>query len=93
MTNFANHVPDLTQSNPRFPGHIAVPPPSLCLCLPANLSAYPMCPCDQVVRDEDLQEQIGNEVHVDLVDFEKVQTFRVLNETTFVQFKVCMSEA
>lgn len=42
----------------------------------------------QVADDEVLQEQIGSDVFFDLVDFEKVRTFRVPRQNKFVQFKV-----
>lgn len=45
----------------------------------------------QVGRDEDLQSQIGKDIHFDLVDHEKVRSFRIQKQTLFTQFKVCAS--
>ncbi|PNX79205.1 ubiquitin carboxyl-terminal hydrolase 12-like protein [Trifolium pratense] len=42
----------------------------------------------QVVRDEDLAEQIGKDIYFDLVDPDKVRSFRVHDRTTFEVFKV-----
>lgn len=42
----------------------------------------------QVARDQDLESQIGKDIFFDLVDHEKVQSFRVQKQTPFVQFKV-----
>jgi ubiquitin carboxyl-terminal hydrolase 7 len=44
-----------------------------------------------VVRDEDLAEQIGNDIYFDLVDFDKVRSFRVQKQTSFNVFKVSSS--
>ncbi|PNX99472.1 ubiquitin carboxyl-terminal hydrolase family protein, partial [Trifolium pratense] len=41
----------------------------------------------KVVQDEDLAEQIGNYIFFDLVDDEKVRSFRVQKKTTFYIFK------
>ncbi|XP_045831302.1 ubiquitin C-terminal hydrolase 12-like [Trifolium pratense] len=41
----------------------------------------------KVVQDEDLVEQIGNYIFFDLVDDEKVRSFRVQKKTTFYIFK------
>ena len=68
----------------------SLPPlvPACCPPLPLPLPLPPLGAPIQVVRDEDLREQIGSSVHFDLVDFEKVQSFRVQKQTKFVQFKV-----
>jgi hypothetical protein len=42
----------------------------------------------QVARDEDLAFQIGKEIHFDLVDHDKVRSFRIQKQTLFSQFKV-----
>jgi hypothetical protein len=42
----------------------------------------------QVARDEDLEFQIGKEIHFDLVDHDKVRSFRIQKQTLFSQFKV-----
>ncbi|XP_058749061.1 ubiquitin C-terminal hydrolase 13-like isoform X2 [Vicia villosa] len=41
----------------------------------------------KVVRDEDLAEQIGNDIYFDLVDTDKVKSFRVPKDTSFNIFK------
>lgn len=41
----------------------------------------------KVARDQDLERQIGKETFFDLVDHEKVQSFRVQKQTPFTQFK------
>ncbi|XP_038690436.1 ubiquitin carboxyl-terminal hydrolase 12-like isoform X4 [Tripterygium wilfordii] len=41
----------------------------------------------KVARDEDLFEQIGKDIYFDLVDHEKVSTFRIQKQTQFVLFK------
>ncbi|AET00385.1 uncharacterized protein [Medicago truncatula] len=41
----------------------------------------------KVVRDEDLAEQIGNDIYFDLVDLDKVRSFRVKKQTSFNVFK------
>mmetsp|Transcript_19656 Transcript_19656/g.42954 ORF Transcript_19656/g.42954 Transcript_19656/m.42954 type:complete len:1106 (-) Transcript_19656:700-4017(-) len=41
----------------------------------------------KVARDADMKAQIGNELFFDLVDHDKVKTFRVRKETPFLQFK------
>jgi ubiquitin carboxyl-terminal hydrolase 7 len=45
-------------------------------------------PSIQVARDEDLAFQIGKEIHFDLVDHDKVRSFRIQRQTLFSQFKV-----
>jgi ubiquitin carboxyl-terminal hydrolase 7 len=42
----------------------------------------------KVARDEDLAFQIGKEIHFDLVDHDKVRSFRIQKQTLFSQFKV-----
>ena len=42
----------------------------------------------QVGRDEDLQTQIGKDIHFDLVDHDKVRSFRIQKQTPFTLFKV-----
>jgi ubiquitin carboxyl-terminal hydrolase 7 len=44
-----------------------------------------------VARDEDLVEQIGKDVYLDLVDHEKVRSFRVQKDTSINVFKVSSS--
>ncbi|CAK9866222.1 unnamed protein product [Sphagnum jensenii] len=41
----------------------------------------------KVARDEDLAFQIGKEIHFDLVDHDKVRSFRIQKQTLFSQFK------
>ncbi|KAK1384690.1 hypothetical protein POM88_022425 [Heracleum sosnowskyi] len=41
----------------------------------------------KVARDEDLLQQIGKDIHLDLVDFKKVGNFRIRKHIPFVQFK------
>ncbi|MCI60846.1 ubiquitin carboxyl-terminal hydrolase 13-like, partial [Trifolium medium] len=41
-----------------------------------------------VAQDEDLGEQIGNNIYFDLVDHDKVQSFRDQKQTPFNVFKV-----
>jgi ubiquitin carboxyl-terminal hydrolase 7 len=41
----------------------------------------------KVARDEDLALQIGKEIHFDLVDHDKVRSFRIQKQTLFSQFK------
>ena len=42
----------------------------------------------QVACDEDLREQIGNNIHFDLVDYDKVRSFRVQINMPFMVFMV-----
>ncbi|KAK4337648.1 hypothetical protein RND71_042135 [Anisodus tanguticus] len=41
----------------------------------------------KVARDEDLGEQIGKEIYFDLVDHDKVRSFRIQKQMAFTQFK------
>jgi len=41
----------------------------------------------KVARDEDLADQIGKDIYFDLVNHDKVQTFRVQKQWVFTQFK------
>ncbi|XP_020087505.1 ubiquitin carboxyl-terminal hydrolase 12-like isoform X1 [Ananas comosus] len=41
----------------------------------------------KVARDEDLSEQIGKEIYFDLVDHDKVRSFRVQKQIPFMHFK------
>ncbi|CAN4126347.1 unnamed protein product [Withania somnifera] len=41
----------------------------------------------KVARDEDLGEQIGKEIYFDLVDHDKVRSFRIQKQMAFNQFK------
>ncbi|GLT88380.1 hypothetical protein SLE2022_064070 [Rubroshorea leprosula] len=41
----------------------------------------------KVARDEDLAEQIGKDIYFDLVDHDKVRSFRVQKQTAFQAFK------
>ncbi|XP_016486549.2 ubiquitin C-terminal hydrolase 12 isoform X1 [Nicotiana tabacum] len=41
----------------------------------------------KVARDEDLGEQIGKEIYFDLVDHDKVRTFRIQKQMPFTQLK------
>ncbi|KAF3651250.1 Ubiquitin carboxyl-terminal hydrolase 12 [Capsicum annuum] len=41
----------------------------------------------KVARDEDLDEQIGKEIYFDLVDHDKVRSFRIQKQMAFTQFK------
>lgn len=45
----------------------------------------------KVARDEDLKEQIGKDIYFDLVDHDKVRSFRIQKQTPFQQFKVLSS--
>ncbi|MCD7447200.1 CSN-associated deubiquitinating enzyme Ubp12, partial [Datura stramonium] len=47
----------------------------------------------KVAREEDLGEQIGEEIYVDLVDLDKVRTFRVEKQMPFIQFKKDVAKA
>jgi hypothetical protein len=42
----------------------------------------------QVARDDDLTAQIGKDIYFDLVDHDKVQSFRIQKQMPFTQFKV-----
>ncbi|KAK9699295.1 hypothetical protein RND81_08G165600 [Saponaria officinalis] len=42
----------------------------------------------KVARDDDLAEQIGRDIYFDLVDHEKVRSFRIQKQTPFNVFKV-----
>ncbi|KAL2585694.1 hypothetical protein AAZV13_13G011301 [Glycine max] len=42
----------------------------------------------KVARDEELKEQIGKDIYFDLVDHDKVRSFRVQKQTSFNLFKV-----
>ena len=42
----------------------------------------------KVARDEDITEQIGKNMYFDLVDHEKVKSFRIEKQTPFLLFKV-----
>lgn len=44
--------------------------------------------CWQVARDVDLQEQIGKDIYFDLVDHDKVRSFRIQKQVPFNLFKV-----
>lgn len=44
----------------------------------------------QVARDEDITEQIGKNIYFDLVDHEKIKSFRIQKQTPFQLFKVCV---
>ncbi|KAI9153875.1 hypothetical protein LWI28_017843 [Acer negundo] len=41
----------------------------------------------KVARDEDLAEQIGRDIYFDLVDHDKVRSFRIQKQTPFIAFK------
>ncbi|XP_021973074.2 ubiquitin carboxyl-terminal hydrolase 12 isoform X1 [Helianthus annuus] len=41
----------------------------------------------KVARDEDLHEQIGKDIYFDLVDHDKVRSFRIQKQTPFALFK------
>ncbi|XP_069147745.1 ubiquitin C-terminal hydrolase 13-like isoform X11 [Solanum lycopersicum] len=41
----------------------------------------------KVSRDEDLRQQIGKDIHFDLVDYDKVRSFRIQKQTLFSIFK------
>ncbi|CAD6270087.1 unnamed protein product [Miscanthus lutarioriparius] len=42
----------------------------------------------KIARDEDLKEQIGKNIYFDLVDHEKVRSFRIQKQLPFTSFKV-----
>lgn len=42
----------------------------------------------KVARDENLHEQIGKNIFFDLVDHEKVRSFRIQKQISFALFKV-----
>ena len=44
-----------------------------------------------MARDEDLAEQIGKDIYFDLVDHDKVRSFRVQKQLSFNLFKVSSS--
>ncbi|KAF3653644.1 Ubiquitin carboxyl-terminal hydrolase 12 [Capsicum annuum] len=46
-----------------------------------------------VARDEDLGEQIGKEIYFDLVDHDKVRSFRIQKQMSFSQFKEEVAKA
>ncbi|XP_013611723.1 PREDICTED: ubiquitin carboxyl-terminal hydrolase 13 isoform X1 [Brassica oleracea var. oleracea] len=46
----------------------------------------------KVARDEDITEQIGKSMYFDLVDHEKVRSFRIQKQTPFQQFKEEMAK-
>ncbi|AET00363.2 ubiquitin carboxyl-terminal hydrolase, putative [Medicago truncatula] len=46
----------------------------------------------RVVRDEDLAQQIGKDIYFDLVDPDKVSSFRVPKNTTFKDFKKLLAK-
>ncbi|GLT44346.1 hypothetical protein SLA2020_182510 [Shorea laevis] len=46
-----------------------------------------LCTTIKVARDEDLGEQIGRDIYFDLVDHEKVRSFRIQKQTPFNVFK------
>ncbi len=41
-----------------------------------------------MARDENLKEQIGKDIYFDLVDHEKVRSFRIQKQLPFTTFKV-----
>ncbi|KAL8241254.1 hypothetical protein R6Q59_014881 [Mikania micrantha] len=41
----------------------------------------------KVARDDDLREQIGKDIYFDLVDHDKVRSFRIQKQTSFALFK------
>lgn len=45
----------------------------------------------QVARDEDLREQIGKDIFFDLVDHDKVHSFRIQKQMPFNLFKVLLA--
>ncbi|KAK6790336.1 hypothetical protein RDI58_014136 [Solanum bulbocastanum] len=47
----------------------------------------------KVARDEDLGEQIGKEIYFDLVNHDKVCTFRIKKDIPFTQFKEEVAKA
>lgn len=54
----------------------------------ANFYQNIFCWLIQVARYEDLSEQIGKDIYFDLVDHDKVRSFRVQKQTSFNTFKV-----
>jgi ubiquitin carboxyl-terminal hydrolase 7 len=42
----------------------------------------------KIARDEDLSEQIGKDIYFDLVDHDKVRSFRIQKQLPFTAFKV-----
>jgi hypothetical protein len=44
-----------------------------------------------VARDEDIEGQMGKDIYFDLVDHDKVRSFRVQKQTPFNVFKVSPS--
>jgi len=42
----------------------------------------------QIARDEDLMQQIGRDIYFDLVDHERVRSFRIQKQVPFNHFKV-----
>lgn len=51
-----------------------------------------LCLHGKVARDQDLKEQIGKDIYFDLVDHDKVRSFRIQKQTPFQQFKVSAGE-
>eukprot|EP00951_Prasinocladus_malaysianus_P026365 scaffold234004_cov38-Prasinocladus_malaysianus.AAC.1 len=49
--------------------------------------ATDLSPLSQVAREDDLKEQIGKSRYFDLVDHEKVTSFRVSKQSNFADFK------
>ncbi|RVW38443.1 Ubiquitin carboxyl-terminal hydrolase 12 [Vitis vinifera] len=46
----------------------------------------------RVARDEDLAEQIGKDIYFDLVDHDKVRSFRIQKQWPFTLFKLSLEE-
>lgn len=51
-----------------------------------NINSFICWP--QVARDEDLHEQIGKDIFFDLVNHDKVRSFRIQKQMPFILFKV-----
>lgn len=58
------------------------------LCVVFSLSFLTCLLPVQVARDDDLTAQIGKDIYFDLVDHDKVPSFRIQKQMPFTQFKV-----
>lgn len=60
-----------------------------CESFPINKYFSELCDLNiQVARDEDLIEQIGKDIYFDLVDHDKVRSFRIQKQLSFASVKV-----
>jgi len=59
-----------------------------CMGHKSRFNDKPLIYWTQVARDEDIFRQIGKDIFFDLVDHDKVLSFRIEKETPFFFFKV-----